>query len=1231
MMCIRSMLRGVAVVVGAMLGASCGAGLITGIASSEGGNPTGEVTPPQISPVTPVMPLVPAPNSTRSVVVSNAPIAAAAQIRVLVRALGIGADDQEFDQLNPTATGQGESTVITFTLDTRGIVALLPDATKNDVVAQLRVLVDGEQIATPVGITLARQARAAVVLEPTESQRFVSPAGERVNVRLTGLAPLQADDLQMFVTTRDPETAPTPTNPTPEITRLCTALALEPLLGPDVISAFVPGSTIPVQASIVVIDETAGLSQPAIAYYRPEIALALPSQGTTTGGSVLTLIGEALAPLDFGAGIAPAPFAWDDLTLSFAKGERIIELPREDLRTPESGRDRLVFTMPPSPDGRPGQVDIVLRVRLGAVTAQFVASQVFLFANPDPFFGPRGAVLDRLPVAVASIALDRAPNTEAAPDIAALTDQGGVAFLQLLLSQQNGMYQAFAAPRQVGDHEVVEERLPRDLGVGDFNGDGVPDVFVVNAGATNAVHHLVLGQARPLPPLGGVFRVPTAGGMTRCRVARFDAEPRPDLLLVPGPGAAPAQRPVVVLALPPVANEPRFAVPFELDVRDFPYEAIEVADLDGDGNLDVAVASGTQGKLDVAYGDGLGGFGPGVALDFTVPNYAFATTSPAVGLHACGDATQQSLALVLAGLPTGAPTQPTVTMMRGSAPRTYAAPAVADTYLYLPFLPSDTIGKSLVTDLDGTPGIEMVVAMTGEPVLVSLGLLQLGASGFQPISGGIEGGIIVGAESPRQIRSLLFDRAFSQATVGAPNAVFVVHEVEIDGGRERRLSTRLVDTSIAGQPRLLPPDAGRQLLPPRAVASGRFYARSLAAGATGTLRDLVVVSAEVPGQVDAISLIENRGFGGNPEVTDGMDHTGLLPASIVRLPSADASADRVVFCDRQSRLGLWRNLGTGAAQAPTVLTAELRTLLPAPLSTTDLADTTRVCLDDVDGDGRDDLVVLLSFALPNPTEGDAALVLLRGIATSGPNEFPFAMPTAATPVHGKARAIELGDFTRGLAGQVRRLELAVAVPESSAGADGDHVRFLRYQPGAAVGDDRFVPGAAPGGPQVLLAGSNPTQLAAADFDQDGSIDLLVACRGDEKLRLFRNSAPATATGGAVQIGAFTLSAGSPWELEPGVPTLLRLSDVNGDDRLDAVVFTQSGSSASLESAVAVYLSTGPGSFVKQDRVSPTRVGSFGVALTGALADWNDDGLPDLLLGWNAPAGINLRILFGGTR
>ncbi|MGB3970089.1 MAG: FG-GAP-like repeat-containing protein, partial [Planctomycetota bacterium] len=1066
----------------------------------------------------------------------------------------------------------------------------------------------------------------------------LSPFGERVQVRVGGLRSAAASDLQFAVTTRDPAGAGG------TITRLGTDVRFElPDGGLPVVSAFVPGNTFPERAVLVVTDAIAGEStRVENAFYRPDVALALPGQGPTTGGSLLTLIGTALVPYDFDSGSATPVLAFDDVELSFAKGGRVTVLPRADLRIAESSSDRLVFTVPPAPDGRPGQVDIVLQVKVGDVTAAVTASQVFLFANPDPFFGPRGVVLDRLPVAIAPIALDQAPSTAGAPDFAALTDQGGVGFVQLLLAQQNGMFQAFAAPRQIGDHENAAERLPRDLGVGDFDGDQVPDLFVVNEGAATAIHHLVLGQAAPQAPLGAVFEVAAAGGSWMGRAARFDSDSLPDVLLVPGPAAPPGSKPQVLLARPLGAGQPAFAPPIDVPVRDFPFEAVEVADLDGDGNLDVAVVSGTQGKLDVAYGFGDGTFAAAVPLDFAVPGYTFDAASPAIGLHACRDGALQSLGLVLAGVAVVAPqpTTPTVAVLPQSSARVYAPPEPDAIFsLAIPGLVNGPFGRSLVADLDGTPPIEMVVAIAGEAEVLSLGLLQLDpTAGFEPITGTLEGAVFSGAESPRQIRALAFDRAFPATQSGA-KAVFLVHETEVDGARERRLSTRLVLPSATEPPRLLPPDAGDRIdYRIDNVVAGNFHPISIAG--QGAVRDLALARRLDSGPADAIQLIANDGFGGLARLGNLVQVAGLLPGSITLLPAPAGVVDGLLFADGTSRLGFWRHVPTSPTLPPAVQpldaqTAELRALLAPPMAATDLAESTAMRIGDVDGDGVVDLVVLLSFALANPGEGQAAIGLLRGKASPAPGEFPFHFPQALTPVHGNASALELGDFTDNGAGQPRRLELAVAVPAgSAAGLDGDHVRFFRYQPGAAPADDRFVASAKVGGPQVLLAGSAPTRLAADDFDGDGVADLLVACRGDGTLRLFRNTAAVQAGATAVDVGAFEQALGSPWLLAAGMPSALRLADVNGDGNLDAVAFVEftSGVTSLRSTTIGIYLRSGPGTFDGPRYVSPTRIGNRDGHLSGDIGDWNRDGLPDLLLGWdNTVPLINLRVLFGGTR
>ncbi len=1221
-----------------LLTSSCGAGLITGIATS-GDNGAG--TPPPALGLSATLPLKPAPDSTRSVLVANAKIAATASLRVRLEIDGAGDD-----QLNAIASGQGGSTSITFTLVTTQIQARVGDLTLADVPGKLLVFVDEQRLGEPLPVVLARQPRAELQLDLGQTERSLSPFGERVLVRVEGLRSTAASNLELLVTTRDPATAPTATDPEPVVVRRATDVQFElPVGGVPVLSAFVPGSAFPLAAEIVVRDPLAGESTKVTnVFYRPDVALALPSQGPSTGGSLLTLIGTALVPPDFTAGTAPAPLAFEDVQLVLEKGGRITPLPREDLRPAESASDRLVFTMPPSPDGRPGQVDIVLRVRIGARTAQVVASQVFLFANPDPFFGPRGIVLDRLPVAVAPIALDQAPSTAAAPDFAALTEQGGVAFLQLVLAQQNGMFQEFAAPRQLGDPEVAEERGPRDLCVGDFDGDAVPDVFVANEGAAMAVHHLVLGQRAPAAPLGAVYEFLAAGGSYRCRAAFFDADTIPDLLLVPGPAAGVGQRPQVLLARPTGVGAPAFALPIDVPVRDFPYEAIEVADLDGDGVLDVAVVSGTLGKLDVAYGLGNGNFSEGVPLDFTVPGYTFAGASTAVGLHACQDSVTQSLGLVLAGaLPLG-PTSPTVTVLRvaapSTAPRVYEPPQPVRTIA----LPTEPIGKSIVTDLDGVPPVEMVLAMAGEPTVISLGVMQLGPlGGFLPLLGTIEGAILPGTESPRQVRALVFDRAFpTTATSPGRNAVFLVHETEIDGAREKRLSTRLVIPSTP-EPVLLPPDAGAQ---PGyrivGIIGGDFHPTSIAGA--GQVRDLALARQFGTAAPDSVQLVENDGFGGFPRLSNFLPVPGLLAGSLAVLPAAGTLADGLLFVDGTSRVGFWRHeppvvVPPQEPPPPTAQTVdawigELRALLPAPLASTALAEGTRLLVGDVDGDGVKDLVALLTFALPAPGEGQAAIALLRGKPAFAENEFPFHEPTQLALVHGNASTIVLGDFANTGPGQPVRLELAVAVPVGTgSGIDGDHVRFFRYQPGPSPGDDRFVPAAVGGGPQVLLAGSNPVQLAATDFDRDGLVDLLVACRGDESLRLFRNTSTVDPLRFGVLVDAFEEANSSPWSLTPGLPTRLQLSDVNGDGNLDAVAFVETVVGTGPRStSVRIYLSAGDGSFEGPRDLSPTRIGNRDGRLVGDLGDWNRDGLPDLFLGWdNTAEAFTFRVLFGGTK
>src|SRR5690606_29719589 len=139
---------------------------------------------------------------------------------------------------------------------------------------------------------------------------------------------------------------------------------------------------------------------------------------------------------------------------------------------------------------------------------------------------------------------------------------------------------------------------------------------------------------------------------TQGRVAFVDGDALPDIVLVPVAVAGSPSRVQVLLSRPTAIGQPAFLVMPPVDLGDFQYEAIEVADLDGDEVVDLAVVSGTELSLGVGRGNGDGTFTVvGTPLIFTVPTYGGPDPlSHAVGLHSCQNGIQPSLALVLSGV-----------------------------------------------------------------------------------------------------------------------------------------------------------------------------------------------------------------------------------------------------------------------------------------------------------------------------------------------------------------------------------------------------------------------------------------------------------------------------------------------------------------------------------------------------------------------------------------------------
>lgn len=1206
----RCLAAGLVALVGLSL-SGCGAGLIGGIASSGSGDGNGEVITPQLNFADEELPMAPRAGDVRTVIV------AAAQLVGSIIEVKITASVGEALQRNVIAQVQGTSTIVSFELSMDGIFSLESEPLTVDLPAALSVFSDGDLIGDPINITLVRQPVATLVLaDPAFEVAELSPFGERVKIAVDGLRTADPSMLQVLVTTPDPDAGVLGAT----ITRLATEVVFDPVPSSvPTILATIPGSTFPDRATIQVLDPIAGQSTKIQnAYYRPEFAFALPGQGSTTGGTLLTLIGSALVPYDFAA--VPAQYDFSRIKVSLVKGGRVSELPSEEIRVAESALDRLVFTMPPSPDGRPGVVDIILTVALDGYDVT-VTSTLFLFANPDPFFGPRGAVLDRTPVKSVPILLDNAPFTTDAPDFALLTEQGGVGFVQLLLAQQNGMFQPFAAPIQVGNHEFALERNPRDLLVGDFDGDHVPDLFVVNEGIPGGViHHVLLGQQRPDPPLGGVVKINALVGAVQGRVAFLDGDNLLDIILVPQPqlgGGSPVQ---VLLSQPTAFGEPGFVAMPNLDFGAFAYEVIDVADLNGDGVMDISVASGSELWVSTMLGNGDGTFVLDHSVEISsIPLYGVADPgSPAVGLHSCENGNRPSIALVLAGSVTGK--LPAVAVLNqefdsiGEA-WTLVPPTLLGVFV-APQL-GEPIGKSLVANVDERGPVEMVLAVAGEPTVVSGGLLQFDQANRGFLALAIEDAD--GTEVPVQVSDLVFATAFpGDSPSSERKAVFVVHEVDVDNTRERRLSTRLVQDSDT--PRLLTPDAGGGIpLVIDGIVAGLFTGDDVAPNRSAL--DLALASE---GSVDGgeILIIDNDGFGGFAQLGARLAILDLLPRSIALLPGGIGQSDLLVCLSSDGTVTVWNpGLGGGA------LDSHVNTLgltVPGVLD-----DESQIQIEDVDRDGFLDMVLLLSLDSLLPGGGDSLLVLMRGKPVPL-GVFPFEAPTNMLAIHGNASSFALANFTEA----TDALEMAVAVPlgTTATSLDGNHIIFCKYAAGLLPEDDQFVLSFVAGGPERLLAGSQPARVAANDFDGDGVSDLIVACKGDRSLRLFRNTDVPGEPSNHVNVGAFQEALGSPWQLGVGYPTVMKLSDVNGDGNLDVVMVTEFNGSVTT-SSVASYLSTGTGEFGDARFVSATRVGLFSARLSLDLGDWNSDGVPDLFLGWAQAVSstTNLRVLFGGTK
>jgi hypothetical protein len=227
---------------------------------------------------------------------------------------------------------------------------------------------------------------------------------------------------------------------------------------------------------------------------------------------------------------------------------------------------------------------------------------------------------------------------------------------------------------------------------------------------------------------------------------------------------------------------------------------------------------------------------------------------------------------------------------------------------------------------------------------------------------------------------------------------------------------------------------------------------------------------------------------------------------------------------------------------------------------------TRVALVDLDHDGVLDLAALDDSTTPRVSA-------FRGL-TVGPDRFDNAAAAASLPAS-EAHGLAVGRFTADGRADLVSVS-ALSVPPQLV--------VVENRSGTPCARSSFA-----GAPRSYPAGSGPVSTAAADFDEDGRKDLVVASTSDLSVRVLKNVNGGFSSGPAIG------------PLSPA-PRAVAVADMDVDGDMDVVVAQGAPGSG----MVQVFLGDGVGglaSFATQ-----TAGNNLSALVTG---DFNGDGAPDV--------------------
>jgi hypothetical protein len=281
----------------------------------------------------------------------------------------------------------------------------------------------------------------------------------------------------------------------------------------------------------------------------------------------------------------------------------------------------------------------------------------------------------------------------------------------------------------------------------------------------------------------------------------------------------------------------------------------------------------------------------------------------------------------------------------------------------------------------------------------------------------------------------------------------------------------------------------------------------------------------------------------------------------------------------------------------------------SPLSSTSLSNSfnlaggsgpNSVVIADIDGDGKPDLVF--------DNDYEATIWIYRNIGSSGElSAASFAPPVKLTGSSSVGPADTLSEIAVADLDGDGRLDIVVANYYTSVVSV-----FQNLSSPGSLTSNSF------GSRLDLGVGNSPVSVAVSDLDGDGKPDVITADFGGGTLSILRN----ISTGGLLTSNSFA----APVSLTvPGNPSEVVARDINGDGKVDLITANHSTTS----DAVSLFENTStPGNITFAPRVDLAAPTSLEEAL--AVEDIDGDGKMDLIVGSYFSANFSVYRNVGGS-